>query len=204
MHIPRIIRLADAARQRWRNGGGWTREIVVGGAGVDWDWRLSRAEIEADGPFSTFPGIQREIVLLSGAGMALCFDDGDCVELCAQMPSLRFDGGRALHARLLDGPAEAFNLMWKPARVDARLERRQVRGNARWSAGSGEVAVLHLAGGRMQLPGTGIELQGGDTLLQPAAGEAMTRPLLGDGFALFVNLSPRRGRPTVRTATAMA
>ncbi len=34
-------------------------------------WRVSIADVERDGPFSRFPGIDRTIVLLEGAGMRL-------------------------------------------------------------------------------------------------------------------------------------
>ena len=51
-------------RERWRNGHGWTREVLrMPEAAEDWDWRLSIAEIERDAPFSAFPGVERELVL---------------------------------------------------------------------------------------------------------------------------------------------
>ncbi|MBS0193963.1 MAG: HutD family protein [Proteobacteria bacterium] len=79
----RSIPANEYRRVRWRNGGGWTREIASGRMPVesvatsmptgDWDWRLSIAEIERDGPFSEFAGCDRVLVLLSGNGMRLNF-----------------------------------------------------------------------------------------------------------------------------------
>src|SRR5665213_3118440 len=63
----------------WKNGGGRTREIVrlPNGSALDsFDWRASIADITADGPFSTFGGFDRVIVLLSGAGARLRSSDG--------------------------------------------------------------------------------------------------------------------------------
>lgn len=70
----RILRAADRTATVWKNGGGVTREIAVWpeGAGMDdFGWRVSLAEVAADGPFSAFPGIGRTLTLAEGAGMDL-------------------------------------------------------------------------------------------------------------------------------------
>jgi hypothetical protein len=49
----------------WKNSGGATWEVACspGSDGLDrFDWRVSTARIERDGPFSMFPGIDRLIV----------------------------------------------------------------------------------------------------------------------------------------------
>ena len=59
---------------RWKNGGGETAEIAVSppGAALDaFDWRLSMAKVETDGPFSAFPGIDRTLAILEGEGIRL-------------------------------------------------------------------------------------------------------------------------------------
>ena len=65
----RVIPANEYRRVRWKNGLGWTREIVRVPDNDDWDWRLSIAEIERDAAFSSFPGIDRELVLLRGNGL---------------------------------------------------------------------------------------------------------------------------------------
>src|SRR5215475_5956544 len=70
----RLLQPADYARMPWKNGGGQTTEIAVHPAGAtlaDFDWRVSIADITADGPFSGFAGVDRTLVLLSGAGVRL-------------------------------------------------------------------------------------------------------------------------------------
>ena len=62
----------------WKNGGGSTRELACwppsAGAGADMDnfgWRVSVATIAVPGPFSAFPGVDRQIMLLQGDGVHL-------------------------------------------------------------------------------------------------------------------------------------
>ncbi len=101
--------------QRWKNGAGLTREIAVGPerAGADdFDWRLSLAEVERDAPFSVFPGVDRCIVLLRGAGMHLRSDRGDLDHRLDQpLAPFHFSGDLALDASLVDGPSSDFNVM---------------------------------------------------------------------------------------------
>jgi environmental stress-induced protein Ves len=52
----KTVRLADCPFVPWRNGGGRTRELLAWPSAEDWQLRVSVAEIEADGPFSAFPG----------------------------------------------------------------------------------------------------------------------------------------------------
>lgn len=102
---------ADAlAPQPWKNGGGRTRELLREPAAGDWRLRLSLADIDADGPFSAFPGVERWFVVLEGEGVALQFGDRLQVLRPGDAP-LRFDGGEAPHCRLLGGPTRDLNLM---------------------------------------------------------------------------------------------
>lgn len=69
-----LIRGADLVAAPWKNGGGVTREVaaVPEQAGLDsFVWRVSIADVAQAGPFSRFAGIDRTLVLLSGAGMLL-------------------------------------------------------------------------------------------------------------------------------------
>lgn len=107
--------LRRIAPQPWKNGAGLTREIAVGpeGAGASgFDWRFSLAEVERDAPFSAFPGIDRCIVLLRGAGMRLRSDGGELDHRLDQaLTPFHFSGDTPLSARLVDGPSSDFNVM---------------------------------------------------------------------------------------------
>ena len=78
----------------WKNGAGRTTEIAVGDpktASQEWSWRVSIADVDKDGPFSIFPGIDRSIVVIEGSGLDLQFDEGRIVPLEPNHP-LDFDG----------------------------------------------------------------------------------------------------------------
>jgi len=111
----RLIRLIDAPLEPWRNGGGWTREIVrsprddTGGA---FDWRLSVADVDAEGPFSRFDGCDRILVLLSGNGLELD-SVGQPVVLRPPFGYLRFPGELPITARPIDGSTADLNLIWR-------------------------------------------------------------------------------------------
>jgi uncharacterized protein len=67
----RILRAENYRRMPWKNGGGLTAEIAVSpeSAGLDdFDWRVSMARVEAGGPFSLFPGVDRTLSILEGEG----------------------------------------------------------------------------------------------------------------------------------------
>ncbi len=153
-----IRRAADYRRMPWKNGGGVTTEIARGGGSSDgdgFDWRISIADVAIDGPFSLFPGIQRTIAVIDGAGMDLLFADGEAHRLFPHQP-FTFDGARAVESRLLLGPVRDLNVMVRhgawfgnvhihaglapfhlPAQpdVDARFA---IVLNGRWQAATGE------------------------------------------------------------------
>ena len=63
----KILRPADYRSMPWKNGAGTTIEIAVfpEQAGLDdFVWRVSRAQVVADGGFSHFAGIDRSLALL--------------------------------------------------------------------------------------------------------------------------------------------
>jgi uncharacterized protein len=105
-----VVHCADVSPQPWRNGGGRTRELLVWPHATDWLLRISVAEIEADGPFSSFAGIDRCFAVLDGAGVVLTLPQGD-VRLTPDDGALSFVGEAAPMCRLIDGPTHDLNLM---------------------------------------------------------------------------------------------
>jgi uncharacterized protein len=106
------VDLASVVPGRWRNGGGATRELAAWPAPGDWTWRISVADVAADGPFSRFEGVTRWFAVLEGAGIELEVD-GRTHVLSPSSPPLRFDGGATTRCHLLRGPTRDFNLMVK-------------------------------------------------------------------------------------------
>lgn len=161
--------------QRWKNGAGTTREIARGpeGAGIDdFDWRISLAEVERDAPFSTFPRIDRCIVVLHGAGMAMHGGDGGLVQTLHPLLPWSFDGEQVLSARLLDGPCSDFNVMTRRGRW--RADMRVLHSGA--AVASGHVTML------LSVHGT---WQAGGELLEPM------QALLWHGLEAPFSVAPR-------------
>ncbi|MGH7617845.1 MAG: HutD/Ves family protein, partial [Gemmatimonadaceae bacterium] len=91
----------------WKNGAGRTREIVrmpLESRMDDFSWRASIAELSADGPFSTFDGVDRVIILLNGAGVHLRSADGAVDHrLDTPLAPFAFAGETAISASLIGG-----------------------------------------------------------------------------------------------------
>ena len=196
--LSRVIPANEYRRERWRNGLGWTREIhahAAPGSPGDWAWRLSIAEIEQDAPFSAFPGIDRELVLLSGNGLRLRFADGEVRELHPPHDRLRFAGERAVTAELLDGPTQDFNLMWRRDMIDAQLWHRPLVGPMVVFAEPGTVWVVHLLAGQARFADdSGLpDLAAADTALLQADDTRLRHVLDGAGEALLIRLQQRQG-----------
>jgi environmental stress-induced protein Ves len=89
----------------------------------DFDWRVSIAHIASDGPFSTFPGVDRVITLLSGAGVHLHSEGGQVDHrLGTPLAPFVFAGEMPVHARLLAGDCHDFNVMTRRAACSACLQ----------------------------------------------------------------------------------
>ena len=117
-----ILRAADRTAVQWRNGGGVTREVAAWPKGAGFDdflWRVSMAEVAADGPFSVFPGVDRVLAVLEGR-LRLELD-GATVEL-GPGEVAGFPGETATRGIVLEGPVLDLNLMTRRGRVGT-LER---------------------------------------------------------------------------------
>lgn len=117
------LRAQDYPRMPWKNGGGFTEEITRdAGDGLDgFGWRLSIADIEASGGFSSFAGYQRIISVLQGDGMQLTVD-GEQGRPLLPFDAYAFKGESQVSCTLLGGRIRDFNLIYAPARYRARLQ----------------------------------------------------------------------------------
>jgi len=125
----RLIAPSDYRRMPWKNGGGTTFEVAVHPQSADWGsfaWRVSIAEIASSGPFSSFMGIDRMLVVLAGGGMVLTGIREDAVEI-RPYDCVTFAGEAQVASRLLDGPTRDFNVMTRrgAARADVRVVRSE-------------------------------------------------------------------------------
>jgi environmental stress-induced protein Ves len=121
-----ILRAGAHQRMPWKNGGGETFEIAVSPPGATLDsleWRISMAVVAQDGPFSLFPGIDRTLCILDGAGMELHFSADDVQTLTAESAPLHFAADVAVQAHLLAGTITDLNVMTRRERFVHRVAR---------------------------------------------------------------------------------
>ncbi|CAB3719112.1 Protein Ves [Paraburkholderia rhynchosiae] len=159
-----LIRGAELVAAPWKNGGGITREVAAFPADAALDtfvWRVSVADVAQAGPFSPFVGIDRTLVLLSGAGMLLdeaqCDDTVKTHALTRPLDIARFNGEAQIDARLVDGATRDFNLMvrresaqgelevWRAAQHEAQHEAQHAAEHERTL--SADVVLLYCAKG---------------------------------------------------------
>lgn len=110
----------------WKNGGGVTTEIAVFPEDAslgDFEWRVSTAHVGTDGPFSSFPGIDRTLAVLNGGGIRLAFAEGEAVMLDRGSQPFAFDADRAVTGELPAGTIDDLNVMSRRGRWSHRVER---------------------------------------------------------------------------------
>lgn len=135
---------ADAvAPTPWKNGGGRTRTLLALPAEDDWQLRISMADVEQDGPFSPYPGVERWLALVDGDGMRLEFGNR-AVELTPRDPPLAFDGTDAPYGRLLQGATRDLNLMNRGGEATMQAALPGVA----WRSGLRACGLFSLHGGR--------------------------------------------------------
>lgn len=101
---------ADYTRQPWKNGKGLTTELWRLERDGQLLVRLSRASVVEDGPFSLFPGIERNLTVLTGPGFRLT---GPGLDLrCDPLVPVAFPGDVEVTASETNGqPSDDFNVM---------------------------------------------------------------------------------------------
>jgi environmental stress-induced protein Ves len=186
----KIITAEQMLPMPWKNGGGLTREIARFPEHGEWVWRMSVAEVDADGPFSAFPGCMRSLTLLSGEGMSLDFPDRS-VPLLPPHGSLVFSGDEPLTARLLNGPTTDFNAIWRTDSVSVSVERRAMHG-VLWcipEPGVSWLVYFHAGRGEVKSDPDNPAIRIGDAVwLAPSAGEPRL-VLEAYGEALWVRIT---------------
>jgi environmental stress-induced protein Ves len=163
----RIIRAADCKVMPWKNGGGTTTEIAVAPEGAslgDFDWRISMANVGQDGPFSSFPGIDRTLSVLTGNGIRLAFGDGETVSLDRATAPFFFAADRAVDGVLVDGAIDDLNVMSRRGAWSHSVER--LTGGSHEIAAERGLLVLVACQGTWRM--NGMALAAGDSAILPA------------------------------------
>ncbi|MDQ7977823.1 HutD family protein [Paraburkholderia sp. SARCC-3016] len=191
-----LLRGADLIAAPWKNGGGVTREIAAypHRAGFDtFIWRVSLADVAQPGPFSSFAGIDRTLVLLSGAGMLLDEAQGRTHALEQPYDIARFAGETAIDARLVDGATRDFNLM---IRRDAATGDIGVWRDGESHRICADTLLLFCGAGSVDVALAGIDgsvaLATNDTLRIDDARQASHCAVRGNGTVLAISIRYRQ------------
>lgn len=180
---------------RWRNGGGFTREIVRVGAEDAFLWRASIAQIDANGAFSAFPGYRRWTCLLDGGPLALAFDDGRWHDLAPRMRAHTYPGAPAPNAELAGEFARVFNLIVAERLSAAQLLPRPLVGSMVIFDQTDTDWLVYLLGGQAELR-LGEQrhwLSPGHALLLEGEGSGARAVLDGGGEVVLVKIVGAQG-----------
>lgn len=161
MTLPTVA-LDRIAPQPWKNGGGHTRELLAWPDAAHWRLRISVAEIDRDGPFSAWPGVERWFAVVDGPGVVLTLPAGRRV-LERDSSPLRFDGADAPACELIGGPTVDLNLM---VRTDAgRGSLWRARPDDEWFASNAWRALYAADAMTLQIDDTDVAALRAGTLI---------------------------------------
>lgn len=120
-----IIDVSASPMYRWANGKGFRREVaaqVTGAGDGTFKWRIGLAYCTADAAFPNFPGVDRAITLMSGAGLVLQSPGMPDFRLDRQGFPFHFRGEMPIESQLIGSTSEIFNIM-----VDRELYRADLQ-----------------------------------------------------------------------------
>jgi environmental stress-induced protein Ves len=200
--VLKLLRVHDYRRTRWKNDGGWTTEIASDGptasevspATSDFRWRVSIADIERDGPFSSFPGVDRDLLLLSGKGIELDINDAAPHRLDQRFQRVHFAGEDRVDCHLLGGPTQDFNVMVRRDALSAEVVARPLNGTMLVFADPGCEWLIHVFAGHATARSSTqqIEANLGETLFIDGALAERERVVIeGGGELVLVKFVPR-------------
>jgi uncharacterized protein len=187
-----IIRASSLTSRPWKNGGGETTEIAVSpsGASLDaFDWRISMATVEQDGPFSPFPGVDRTLAVLKG-GLKLKFRDRPAAVLTPGSLPISFPGDIPAIGELWGGPAHDLNVMTRRGQWRCTVEghRQSFRVAALPGFAKQPRCAVVLVDGSATVHSTATRSSLGplDTVIVDPTSEHIDISLSADGFAYLV------------------
>ncbi|MCK6447207.1 MAG: HutD family protein [Planctomycetes bacterium] len=200
MRSIRHLSPTDARRVPWKNGRGETLELALHPPGAsfergDFEWRISRARVEENGPFSNFAGFERILVVVEGDGLLLVHGDAAPRARLRRLEPYRFSGEWPTAGELVKGPIADFNVITR--RDAARAEVASLplgRRSARESLSTPHTFV-HVLSGALFARITGedepFDLVAGDSLWieDPRSGDELELTGRGDATnALLVRI----------------
>ena len=161
-----ILHPGDYRIMAWKNGGGSTTEIAVhpdvsSVSGVPFQWRVSIADVTADGSFSLFPGYDRHLMVIAGEGMRLDAGPRGIIDVGRPFVPVAFSGDWEVRGILTHGPVRDFNLMTSHAETRSTLTCEVIAAK-RQIAAPQAFALIHILDGEGAVQDTPVAA--GDTI----------------------------------------
>ena len=182
-----VRRAADRPAQPWRNGGGVTRDVARYPETGEFDWRVSVADIDRDGAFSTFEGVDRVIVLVEGEAMTLTVSGVD--HALSWGEPFGFDGGQPTSCCLPGPPTRDLNVMTRRGRARSAVDVVQIGSAPVAFAAAGPLLLVALSGPVSVTSSAGLEVELGvlDALEWRAAASVR---VAGPGTVVAIHVAP--------------
>lgn len=159
----RIVLPGALVPEPWRNGLGITREIAREEDAAGVLWRLSLADVDAEGPFSLFAGMSRLLTVVSGAGMVLDGASGRSEAL--PLVPLPFSGEEPVSGLLPHGPVRNLNLVFRTGACRSMATTLRGPLARRVEAPGDGIVALHTVAGEARVEGLLLP-RGATALLQ--------------------------------------
>ncbi|MGS3150938.1 HutD family protein [Aeromonas sanarellii] len=152
-----LIKESDQLKMPWKNRQGITAQILISPKGasldkLDFDYRLSSAPIKTAGPFSKFPGYQRILLPVSGAGFVL---NGHPY---ATFEAAHFSGDDETHCELLKKEVTDLGLIYHPERVSANVRVLNVPFPLTLTLEADKTYLCHLLSGELTVAGQAVAI----------------------------------------------
>ncbi|WOX47197.1 HutD family protein [Aeromonas sp. XH] len=152
-----LIKESDQLKMPWKNRQGTTAQILISPKGasldkLDFDYRLSSAPIKTAGPFSKFPGYQRILLPVSGAGFVL---NGHPY---ATFEAAHFSGDDETHCELLKKEVTDLGLIYHPERVSANVRVLNVPFPLTLTLEADKTYLCHLLSGKLTVAGQAVAI----------------------------------------------
>lgn len=151
-----LLRANDYRQMPWKNGGGTTCELFRlphPHRTDDFALRISIATVSTSGPFSAFPGVDRQLMLLDGSGMVLTMPNIGDIYLTTALQPIEFAGEIPVDCRLVAGSIHDFNLMVARDWGTATLLVQRFANNDAVSLPASELRFVYVVTGALQNKG---------------------------------------------------
>ena len=190
-----LLRAADHVRMPWKNGGGITTEIAAYPAGAmldNFDWRVSMADVAQDGPFSMFPGVDRTLAVVTGAGLRLVIDGQAPQSVTPGSAPLSFPADVPVQCHLIEGRIVDLNVMSRRGTWQHRLDPISVHGAMQLPHGAPQwLVVCHRGCANIEAAGMALSLSPGDAAVGTGAAASLTA--VEPSLLSYIGLWPVQG-----------